>query len=65
MICMKRYAIILWFMLTVLSGFSQNYVGTVVNKDSGKTIDGVSLCILSSDSLIISYAITDKNGKGT
>lgn len=63
MICMKRYAIILWFMLTVLSGFSQNYVGTVVNKDSGKTIDGVSLCILSSDSLIISYAITDKNGR--
>lgn len=60
---MKRYAVIFLLILSVLSGFSQSYVGTVVNQDSGKTIDGVSLCVLSSDSLIISYAITDQKGR--
>ena len=60
---MKRYAVIFILILSVLSGFSQSYVGTVVNQDSGKTIDGVSLCVLSSDSLIISYAITDQKGR--
>ncbi len=63
MICMKRYTVIFFLILNVLSGFSQSYVGTVVNQDSGKTIDGVSLCVLSSDSLIISYAITDQKGR--
>ncbi|WP_289104184.1 hypothetical protein [uncultured Bacteroides sp.] len=60
---MKRYTVIFFLILNVLSGFSQSYVGTVVNQDSGKTIDGVSLCVLSSDSLIISYAITDQKGR--
>lgn len=60
---MKRYAILFVFSIIALSGFGQNYAGTVINQNSGKTIDGVSLCVLSADSLIISYAITDQKGR--
>lgn len=63
MIYMKRYAILFCLILMTLPGFNQSYVGTVINQESSKTIDGVSLCILSADSLIISYAITDQKGQ--
>lgn len=63
MIYLKRYTILLIFLLTTLFSFSQSYMGTVVHQVSGKSIDGVSLCVLSADSLIISYAITDQKGR--
>lgn len=60
---MKRYAILFCLILMTLPSFSQSYVGTVINRNTGKTIDGASLCVLSADSLIISYAITDQKGR--
>lgn len=58
----KLYTILL-VSLFCLSGYGQNYMGTVINKDSGVPIDGVYIGLLAADSLMIDYVCSDERGK--
>lgn len=53
--------VILWSL--VLGCFGQKYTGTVVNKVGSKPVDAVSLCLLSADSLVVGFCVTDADGR--
>ena len=60
---MKRIFLIAVWLCVSLVGLAQNFHGTVVSKSNDKPIDGVSVCLLSPDSTIVSFGISDLDGK--
>ena len=60
---MKRILLIYILLCVSLVSLAQNFHGKVVSKSNDKPIDGVSICLLSSDSTIINFGISDMEGK--
>ena len=60
---MKRIFLIFFLLCASLVSLAQNFHGTVVSKSNDKPIDGVSVCLLSPDSTIVNFGISDMDGK--
>ena len=59
----NKLYIILLVSLFYLSSYGQNYIGTVVDKDSAVPVDGAYIGLLAADSLMIDYVCSDEGGK--
>ena len=60
---MKRILLISIMLCATFISLAQNYHGTVVSKSNDKPIDGVSICLLSPDSTIVNFGISDAEGR--
>ncbi len=60
---MKRIFLLFVLLCTSLISFAQHYYGTILSKSNDKPIDGVSICLLSPDSAIVNFGISDEEGK--